>query len=126
MFATLPTPTHDMLFQAAVQFDELFITDVDAFDACGVGIEPATIVARFVESMRTGTGTVEMRFDPSGDISAASILTMWRYMLFSGRSNGLRVELRHRQPGDPGRVIYEESGALLGQPMPLAALPPAL
>ena len=75
--------------------------------------QPDAIVGEFFELAEEARGGISLQCDSEGNPTPACSRCLWRFLLFTGRTGGQRVNLTALPPDSPGRKIYDLSKELM-------------
>ena len=103
------------LYQNMIAYDKLRIDSSDAYRLARMVANKHDIVTAWVAERdgREGHGMPVVHVDGTGAIAAKCLRLMWRFLVFTRRTGGDRVDLRQEAIGSPGHQIYEISGGFL-------------
>lgn len=79
----------------------------EALWACSDLLNPTELLEMYHEKSRERPLPIHLQYEQDGvNVTAACLRTVWRYMLFAGRTGGKKVDLRNCAKGTPGQRLY--------------------
>ena len=87
-FTDFESQSHYDLFRSILDFKKVRMEDDYARYMCTDGILPKQILLDFADLVEERSAPVHVQHDEVGRVSGACVRTLWRYMLFAGRTNG--------------------------------------
>ena len=90
-------------------------------------MDKTVLLDHFLDHTEHKHVNIEIRYDADGiNVQAACLRTIWRYMVFQGKTGGKKVNLYHEQQGSPGQLIHKYSKLILRRPTVTSELPDRL
>ena len=96
-----------------MEFEKIDIQLDECLYRCSVGMHPPTIMEDFLPILQDGNTKIQVQYDAAGMVSSACLRTMWRFLLFRGKTAGQKINLYHEDRGSPGELVHRFSKLIL-------------
>jgi hypothetical protein len=109
-----------------MEFGKINIDADEALYMCGLGTDAETFMQSFADLRTQRHINIDIRHEADGGVSSACLRTVWRYLLFQGKTGGKKINLYAEKAGSPGNLIHKYSKVILRNPMLLSDVPLSL